>query len=219
MHQSYALASPQSPKNPYTNLAWSLGQIIHIVDSIQRCFLLAHHRFIDPWIIAYRLNEYDNEKFLDANFRALQILAAGIFFSDPHNLFFESLYSETVDDLFDLVGCSRNNKIYRSVRKRTDSLSESLMREWDDHVTIAFIYTNHELLLSERYKTMHCFEIAVTKTYYETAKHLQLLQPQPQSQQQQQPQPQSLPQSLPQSQQQPQQQQESYQEPVDMDIE
>lgn len=173
LHQSYALANPQPPKNPYTNLPWSLGQLISIVEQIQLCFLREHHRFLNPWVIGFRICKYNVELFLETNFRALQIMAAGFFFSDPQNLFFDSLYTETVDDLFEMAGYLRIGKVYRAVRMRNGSiLSEQLLSEWDDHVVMAFVLINHEVLPAERYKSRLCFETAISKTYRATLEHL-----------------------------------------------
>lgn len=176
LNQSYAFAMPQTPKNPYTNLPWHLGQVIHIMGKIQITLLENRHRFMDTWLFHYHSAKYCLQKFEKANNRALQIHAAKTFFADPQNLFFVELFRETVNDLFDEMGYPRRGLAYSMIIDRI--LKKDLMNEWDSIVVHSFVHTNHQFFpFGSCIKTKADFEKYIGETYLRTIHHANATRP------------------------------------------
>ncbi len=167
LNQSYAFAMPQTPKNPYTNLPWHLGQIVHIMGAIQTKLLENRHRFMDTWLFHYRTAKYSLQKFESINNRSLQIHAARSFFAEPQNLFFGELFRETVNDLFEEMGYPMHGHAYTMVIDRI--LKKDLMKEWDSIVVHSFIHTNHNFFpYGSRIKTKADLEKYMGEVYMKT---------------------------------------------------
>lgn len=146
LNQSYAIASPIIPKNPYTNIPWTLGQMIHIVSEIQIRLFANRHVYADPWLIRFRAARYSIPAFLRQNNRGLQSHAAKAFFTEPDNLFFGDLYRETLQDLFQDLGYPIGGQSYKIILDRC--LKPELMAEWDIIVSHSFVHTNHHFFPS-----------------------------------------------------------------------
>lgn len=170
LNQSYAIAMPQTPKNPYTNLPWHLGQILHIVSTIQSKLLENRHRFMDTWLFHYRAAKYCLNKFEKSNNRSLQVNAAKTFFAEPQNLFFLDLFRDTVNDLFDEMGYPRRGHAYNMVIDRI--LKKDLMDDWDTIVVHSFVHANHRFFpFGSRIKTKSDLEKSVGEVYMKTIRY------------------------------------------------
>ncbi len=164
---SFAYASPRSPKNPYTNLPWNLGQIIHIVDQIQTAYFTHRHKFCDTWLIRYRQMDYDLVEFEQEFNGPLQYKAAKAFFSDSANLLFAEVYREVIDDLFAQYEYPTNGCVYGMVMDRT--LKKDLLLKWDEIVLYSFISANHNFFPPDaKYRTTDEIEEGLNKVYFET---------------------------------------------------
>ena len=146
LNQSYAIAAPVLPKNPYTNVPWTLGQMIHILGEIQIRLFANRHIFADPWLIRFRSAHYSIPEFLKQNNKGLQSNAAKVFFTEPGNLFFSELYRETLQDLFQDLGYPTGSQSYKMILDRC--LKPELMAEWDSIVSHSFVHTNHHFFPS-----------------------------------------------------------------------
>lgn len=167
LHQNYAIAAPQSPKNPYTNIPWSLGQIIHIVGQIHIRMMENCHSFMNTWLIRYHMTHYCLNDFEAGNNTALQILAAKTFFGEPSNLFFTELFSETIRDIFEDMGYPTKGMSYEMILDRI--LKSDLMKEWDNIVTNSFIHANHNFFTSTNtFNSDLEFKLHIAATYQKT---------------------------------------------------
>jgi hypothetical protein len=167
LHQSYAFASPQTPKNPYTNIPWSIGQIIHIAGQIQIRMMENCHSYANTWIIRYRTAKYSLTEFEKRHNKALQILAAKTFFGEPSNLFYTELFTETIRDIFEDMGYPTEGLSYKMILDRV--LKADLMKEWDNIAVNSFIHTNHQFFSSPTvFRCKLDFELYIAATYQKT---------------------------------------------------
>lgn len=170
LNQSYAIAAPVIPKNPYTNVPWSLGQMIHIVGEIQIKLFANRHVFMDPWLVYFRASCYTPTNFQTRNNRSLQSHAAKTFFTEPSNLFFTDLYRETLQDLFQTLGYPLSAS-YTMILDRC--LKPELMSEWDTIVAHSFVHTNHHFFPSNsRIRNYSQFEEYIGSIYIKTIQYV-----------------------------------------------
>ncbi len=147
LYQSFAIADPLQPKNPYTNISWSQGQLITLIDQIQLIFL-RRHKFICDWIIKFRNAQYSITKFYKDNYRPLQIYAAKTLFSDKTGAEFAAIMEESLNDLFDAMNFQTASLTYIFLKSR--SLPNRFMDEWDDLLCTYWIYENHQVILHDQ---------------------------------------------------------------------
>ena len=145
LYSSYGIAGPQIPKNPYTNVPWTLGQIVSIVGQIMRNQAL-HHRLPPTVILLYRRAGYNIDSFLKSNKLLLSIAAAQSLFKtieDPVTL---EIYGEMLDDLYGEEEIPYGWRyVKRLVHKRM--LSDALMKQWDDFIIAYWIYSNYRMII------------------------------------------------------------------------
>lgn len=171
LQQSYAMAAPTIPKNPYTNVPWTLGQMIHILGEIQIRLFANRHVFMDPWLIYFRTAQYSVQKFQSRHNRALQSHAAKSFFTEPANLFFGDLYRETLQDLFQDLGYPIGGQCYKMILDRC--LKPDLMGEWDAIVSHSFVHTNHHFFPSNSsIRSYSQFEEYIGSVYLKTIRYV-----------------------------------------------
>jgi hypothetical protein len=144
-YTSIAMSMPKAPKNPYTNLEWSIGQLWVLVDQMQRCFWNVGHRFMDPAVQMYSLVVFSISKLRVVYGRQLDVDCARRFFRDPTSEYWEVLYAETLVDLFSILKPTRSYFLRGLIMDR--SLSAELLQEWDTLVTEFWCYDNLNQLI------------------------------------------------------------------------
>lgn len=171
---NFAYAAPNIPKNPYTNLPWHLGQIIHCINQIQTIYFTHRHRFCDTWLIRYRQMDYDIDEFEKEFNGPLQYKAAKAFFAEPANLLYGEIYREVLDDLFMEYDYPRNGYVYSLILDRT--LKKELLQKWDEMILYSFILANHNYCPPDaEFKCESEIEEGLNKTYFETLHYVNKL--------------------------------------------
>lgn len=143
-YQSFAIANPLQPKNPFTNIRWSQGQLLTIVHQIQTVFL-RRHKFICDWILKFRMAGYCVSRFYTENYRSLQIHAAQSLFEDKTSPEFLSIMEESLNDLFEAMDFQTSSLSYSFLKLR--SLPLRYLHEWDGVLCTFWIYENHQIIL------------------------------------------------------------------------
>jgi len=145
MCSSYGIASPQLPKNPYTNVPWSYGQILTIITQVLRNQTYTHRAPSTP-LLTYRMSNYNMTEFLKKYGLGLKIYAAKTLFSahdDPTTI---EIYNETIDDIYSGDNLpTRSYYISRLVKGR--NISADLKKEWDALVLTFWLYTNYNIVI------------------------------------------------------------------------
>jgi hypothetical protein len=145
LYSSYGIAGPQIPKNPYTNVPWTLGQIVSIVGQIMRNQAL-HHRLPHTVIMGYRRSGYNIGSFMKSNTLLLSITAAQSFFKTVEDPVTIEVYGEMLDDLYGEEEIPYGWRcVKRLVHKRM--LSDALMKQWDDYIIAYWIYSNYRIFI------------------------------------------------------------------------
>lgn len=142
----YGIAQPMTPKNPHTNLMWSLGQRISIVQQITVC-AMNRHAFPPVALMWYRSTNYSVHLFLRTHYDSLNVWAALAFFGrraeDPE---VKVIYGEVVDDMYaDMAEAEvalQGGIIVRN-RVKAFGLPRELQEEWNSLVVSTWIIENH----------------------------------------------------------------------------
>jgi len=145
-YSSYGIASPQEPKNPYTNIPWNIAQNMTILSQIITNMVQFHHMAL-PIFFKWRASRYTVDTFYIANNMILNIEAAKSLFKEMVDRDAVEIYMETIEDLYSLNSDLRKmnyNLLKRLLKRR--SIPKELLKRWDIHVTSFFIYSNHRFL-------------------------------------------------------------------------
>jgi hypothetical protein len=102
-YQSLAISSPKAPKNPYTNLPWSTGQLLVIFDQIHRVLWNTKCAFLDPAAQAFYRSGLCLVRFRTLFGDQLDRDCARRFFHDSTSEYWDIIYGETITELFQLV--------------------------------------------------------------------------------------------------------------------
>ena len=145
MFSSYGIAAPQLPKNPYTNVPWTYGQILTIVTQIIRNYTYTHHA-PSMTLLTYRLSNYSMPVFLKKYGVALKINAAQTLFAARDDPVTIEIYNETIDDIYSGNNLpARSYYVMQLVKGR--KLSAELLKEWNALVLTFWLYTNYHLVV------------------------------------------------------------------------
>lgn len=145
LHYShYGIACPIAPKNPYTNLPWSYGQLHSLVAQIGQNIWSGHHPF-PATLLLFRETNYDVKKFAIVNRRDLAIRAAETFFKEPDA---RETYNELMCDLYESLYADDPPAEARRVRLAVVNrrIAPALQERWDGCIVAAWIYENHNFL-------------------------------------------------------------------------
>lgn len=137
-YSAFGITYPLVPKNPYTNIAWTLGQIVTIVAQIQ-ANLWRSHRTIPKYVYAYRQAQYDMDRFLRLEHSQLEIDAATVFFSNASES--GGMFMEILEDLFAQASVRLSVTLRRAIGER--QLSVALNARWTELVIRAWIAENY----------------------------------------------------------------------------
>ncbi len=128
-YETMALSSPKAPKNPYTNLPWSVGQLLVLYDQVH-CLLWSQARqFLDPAAQAFYRARLCLSQFRTTFQFQLDIDCAHQFFHDPTSDYWDDIYGETLQDLLDVLAAEQAQLLWNLVMDR--SLPKSLLTAWD----------------------------------------------------------------------------------------
>lgn len=146
LYSSYAIASPHTPKNPYTNIPWNIGQIISIVSQL----LITGAQYCQtPSLLLtdYRASNFNIKTFLRNHSIFLNTQAAITFFSNLDDGDTKAMFLETYDDLAAYVNDPMvYNKVLR-VRKILEKLTDKvLLKKWTDLITSFWIFYTHRFM-------------------------------------------------------------------------
>ena len=136
-YSSYGIAKPNAPKNPYTNVPWTVAEMITIVQQIATN-LLQNHQFPPKLLQAFRYSNYCHKKFYNNNRKSLNILAAETFFGQKDDVNREVIYEEILEDQYKILRLRPRCTAFIMSAK----LPASLKKEWDDIVLASFLETN-----------------------------------------------------------------------------
>jgi hypothetical protein len=160
-YNSYGIACPILAKNPYTNIAFTLGQHIAIVSQIITN-LAKNHRMIPELLLSYRNHKYDIPMFFADNKIKLHIHAACSFFANKDDAVVREITGEIMEDLYEQYGNRPGfSRVMKHVTERT--LRQDLLLRWDFLLLSFWIYQNHLMLhgwsshdlMVEEFHTLH----------------------------------------------------------------
>jgi hypothetical protein len=143
-HSNFGIAVPHVPRNPYTNLQFTQGQIISMITQIG--FNCAHtHRFPPQRILKYRNCCYDIQLFKLQNKTTLNWEAAVQFLHSFHDPISVECYMEVLDDIIDIenLNVPRWNEVRLYIKNRT--APKELLKRFDSLVLSLFLFENHSL--------------------------------------------------------------------------
>lgn len=145
MCSSYGIAAPQLPKNPYTNVPWTYGQILTIITQVLRNQTHTHRAPSTP-LLTYRLSNYNMSEFLKKYGVGLKIYAAKTLFSAHDDPVTIEIYDETIDDIYSGDNLpTRSYYVSRLVKSR--KLSVDLKKDWDALVLTFWLFTNYNIVI------------------------------------------------------------------------
>lgn len=145
LYQRYAVSEPQMPKNPYTNLPWTVGQLVAIVGQLQTHLWNAHHRFVDSAIFWFRRASYTIPLFVRYYGHRLTFRCARDFFLEPTNDGWEEEYEDAFNSL---VGEARSHLVPPAARQRVcdylihRSMPPAMLATWDNLIIAFWMFAN-----------------------------------------------------------------------------
>jgi len=148
LFQQYGIANPLYPKNPYTNLRWSHGQLLSIHQQIGEC--AAYHSRLPPALLCnFRQTGLCLRSFARHHRVVLHTQAAVNFFKRQYDNDVREIYNETLDDLYDEYFYKRRplmgrNRVLDLICSGT--LIKEIKDQWDALVVAFWIYENHKIL-------------------------------------------------------------------------
>jgi hypothetical protein len=165
-YSSYGIASPNAPKNPYTNVPWTVSELTTILKQIAMN-LLNNHQFPPKQLQEFRQSGYCHKRFYVKHKKMLDILAAETFFAQKGDAYRDSVYEEIIDDNYTLLRLTpRCTALIMSETK----LSASLKKEWDAIVLASFLETNLNTF-ADPYRTSKDILMAFTDLHERTLKY------------------------------------------------
>ena len=138
-YNSYGIARPSAPKNPYTNLEWTLPQLISIMQQIT-INMIRIHRIPPNILLAYHAYKYNIKKFSEMCLNELGIHAAIELFKNKNDTDTQAIYQETFEDFVVQEGLSVSSSIRKSIYDR--KLPVQLQKHWDNIIVSIWIYNN-----------------------------------------------------------------------------
>lgn len=142
-YSQYGIASPQAPKNPYSNRAWTPAQLMVLTSQICAQSFLSMRNFLPVAILRFRCSGYCVEKYLQKHSNELMVAGALTFFKDVRNPDLMETCGNLFDDLYDVLGCDvcvgwRVVKTLALARL----FPPEFMSRWDKVLMAVWIHTN-----------------------------------------------------------------------------
>jgi hypothetical protein len=145
LFQTFGISSPIRAKNPYTNIPWTMGQIIVLMDQVQECVWRERHRFVNPLLQWFREAGYCLKQLQKNHSQELQLLAAASFFKDLFNPDVQEITEEVLMDILEEIGMPKDGRVFQYVSKR--SVQANLQRQWDSMVMCFWMYQNYRTII------------------------------------------------------------------------
>jgi hypothetical protein len=152
-HQTMAMSMPRYPQNPYTNLPWSMGQLIVLYDQMQTCLWNVSRKFLDPATQAFYISNLCLKTFQAVHGSILDVECARRFFRDATSDYWELIYNETLEDIFVFLQTENKFKLKFLIIHR--NFSKHLLREWDDMVVGFWCYDNLNRVIQSNMSSIH----------------------------------------------------------------
>jgi hypothetical protein len=156
----YGIPTPQMPRNPYTNISFTLAQLASIMSQIgmQTARIC---RFPPSRLLDFRNCMFDIQDFKHAHRHILNMDAARTFllsFDDPVSLEF---YMEVLDDTVtnEILVFPKWNMIRGHIRAR--SMPAELLKRFDTLVLSLFLFQNHSVCYTFRSYTAMLDELDI----------------------------------------------------------
>jgi hypothetical protein len=140
-YQYCGIPMPTYPKNPYTNLPWTIAQLHTIVNQLQSNIWQTRQKFVDQVIIEFTKGRFCIAKYLKSYGHKLEELCADTFFTDSSNDGWYSIYEETLVQLFGTLN------IFPRVVKTfilSRTLPKPILNRWDECVKAVWFYENYD---------------------------------------------------------------------------
>ncbi len=138
--QSFGISMPRVPKNPYTNLPWSLPQLLVLIDQIHHNLWQARQRHMDSVVQSFRMCQLNIEIFQARVGPQLDVECARAFFREAQGEEWAVVYGETMEDFETILAVSLTPLIRRKLLDRT--LPASLLHQWDELLLGIWGYQN-----------------------------------------------------------------------------
>lgn len=164
-YSSYGIACPLVAKNPYTNIAFTMGQLIRIVEQIT-INLARFHRMIPDPLFSYRMGNYNIATYFNENKLRLHLHAASTFFANKEDRDVIEIYGEIMEDVYvelrEPLGMRAVTEVVKNRKARSD-----LQKRWDTIVRAFWVYQNHTVFVGWlSYRAMvREFELLHEQTY------------------------------------------------------
>ncbi len=140
--QHMALSYPQSPKNPFTNIPWTLGQIIQLVDLLHAKLWDTGRRSMDNAVQIFQRSEYNLQKYRQVYGYQLDRDCARRFFMDSTSDYWEDIYGEMLNEIVGVIRPVRRVTGSLNPHILSRSLSKELLEAWDRLVYAYWCYAN-----------------------------------------------------------------------------
>jgi hypothetical protein len=144
-YQSYAISLPKSPRNPYTNVEWSVPQLLVLVDQIHTNLWNSRQRHMDSVLQTFRICYLDIPTFCNRVGTQLDVECARSFFRDSQGVEWLTVYSETIEDMESFTGIEFPPLIRRKVLDRT--FPPLLLQQWDELLLGIWGYQNLDRII------------------------------------------------------------------------
>jgi hypothetical protein len=143
-YSNYGIPFPQRPKNPYTNLSFTYGQIVVLLQQIfVNCALTNSVPPIN--LISFRTCNYDTNIYKRKHIHLLNIESAKSLLLDIHDSNSRYYYMEVLEDTIESedLRVPRWNIIKPYINDR--SIPETIQTRLDTLVVSLFLYQNHSV--------------------------------------------------------------------------
>lgn len=167
-YSSYGIAKPTAPKNPYTNLDWTIPQLMSISQQITRN-MTGINRMPPPLFLVYFNVNFELKKFGLVCEKDLGINAANELFKMKDDIDTREIYGETIDDMVHEMALTLGYSTRECIVER--KLSVALQQKWDDMVLAIWIYSNINTL-QKPYKCYDELTKAFTELFNDTRKYV-----------------------------------------------
>lgn len=148
-YSNYGIPFPQTPKNPYTNIPYTYGQLVSMVQQIfTNC---AYSNSLPPInLVSFRQCNLCADTYKIKNIHALNVEAAKMLLFDFHDPNSRYYYMEVLDDAIESedLRAPRWNIIKPYIHDRT--IPEPLLKRLDTLVLSLFLYQNHSICYNYR---------------------------------------------------------------------
>jgi hypothetical protein len=135
-----AIASPKAPKNPYTNLPWSIGQLVVLYDQMHRVLWQTGGHFMDTAAQAFYSCGFSLKAFHTNFGDQLDRECAKQFFHDITSEYWDILYGDTLSELLTMIHAPQ--KVFLKALIMDRSLPQRFLIQWNDLLYGFWSYEN-----------------------------------------------------------------------------